>query len=160
NIDTADTIDVLKIINEEDKKVAYAVEKCLKDIACAIDKIASRMEDGGRLLYFGAGTSGRLAILDAAECPPTFGTDPILVQGIMASRIDAFKIAQEDIEDQKNKGVLEVKLKDITAKDSIIGISASGQASSVIGALEEGKRRGALTISISCNEKSLMDDIV
>lgn len=160
NIDTADTIDVLKIMNDEDKKVAYAVEECLNDIALAVDKIVDRMKEGGRLLYFGAGTSGRLAILDAAECPPTFGTDPELVQGIMAGGRDAFNIAQEDIEDHKIEGIAEVQRNEITEKDSVIGISASGQAAYVVGAMEEAKRRGALTISLTCNEKSAMDHIV
>lgn len=160
NIDTMATVDVLKVMNDEDKKVAYAVEECLDDIAIAVDKIVERMERGGRLLYFGAGTSGRLAILDAAECPPTFGTDPELVQGIMAGGRDAFNIAQEDIEDHKTEGVAEVQRKEITENDSVIGISASGQAAYVVGAMEEAKRRGALTISITCNEKSVMDEIV
>ncbi|MGI5852526.1 MAG: N-acetylmuramic acid 6-phosphate etherase [Caldicoprobacterales bacterium] len=160
HIDKVDTIDALRIMNNEDKKVAYAVEKSLDDIALAVDKIVERMQKGGRLLYFGAGTSGRLAILDAAECPPTFGTDPEMVQGIMAGGKDALSIAKEDMEDHKTEGILEAEKNRITEKDSIIGLSASGQAPYIIGVVEEAKRRGALTISITCNEKSPMDDIV
>nr|WP_207207947.1 N-acetylmuramic acid 6-phosphate etherase [Xylanivirga thermophila] len=159
NIDTMNTIDILKIMNEEDKKVAYAVERELGEIASAIDAIVERMQRGGRLLYFGAGTSGRLGILDAAECPPTFGTRPELVQGIMAGGgAGAFNIAREDIEDHKEEGAADVVKNNITQLDSIIGISASGQAPYVLGALEEAKKRGALTISIACNEQALLDD--
>lgn len=160
DIDTMDTIDVLKVMNHEDKKVAYAVEEQLDDIALAVDRIVSRMRKGGRLLYIGAGTSGRLAILDAAECPPTFGVEPNLVQGIMAGGSDAFNIAQEDIEDHRSEGVAEIKNKGVNNYDSVIGLSASGQAAYVVGAMEEAKRRGALTISIVCNEDSAMDGIV
>ncbi|HHW71162.1 MAG TPA: N-acetylmuramic acid 6-phosphate etherase [Clostridiales bacterium] len=160
NIDTMDTIEILKIMNEEDKKVAYAVEKSLDKIALAVDNIVERMKKGGRLLYFGAGTSGRLAILDAAECPPTFGTEPELVQGIMAGGSDAFNIAQEDIEDYKEEGAADVIKKEVTELDSVIGLSASGRAPYVVGALEEAKKRGAFTASITCNERSVMDDIV
>ncbi len=160
NIDIMDTIDVLKIMNDEDKKVAYAVEECLDDITLAVDKIVERMKKGGRLLYFGAGTSGRLAILDAAECPPTFGTEPELVQGIMAGGSGAFNIAKEDIEDYKEEGAADVIAKGITELDSVVGLSASGRAPYVVGAMEEAKKRGALTVSITCNERSVMDDIV
>ena len=157
NIDAIDTLEILKIMNTEDKKVAYAVEACLRDIALAIDEIVLRMKKGGRLLYFGAGTSGRLAVLDAAECPPTFGTEPDLVQGIMAGGSDAFHIAQEDIEDIKEEGVAEVKRKGIAGYDTVIGLSASGRAAYVLGALEEAKRRGVFTVSITCNEHSILD---
>ena len=110
NIDTMDTVDVLKVMNEEDKKVAFAVEKNLNQIALAVDQIVDRIQKGGRLLYFGAGTSGRLGILDAAECPPTFGTDPEMVQGIMAGGdLGAFNVAREDIEDHKEEGEAEVE---------------------------------------------------
>lgn len=160
NIDIMDTIDVLKIMNDEDKKVAYAVEECLDDITLAVDKIVERMKKGGRLLYFGAGTSGRLAILDAAECPPTFGTEPELVQGIMAGGSGAFNIAKEDIEDYKEEGAADVIAKGIIELDSVVGLSASGRAPYVVGAMEEAKKRGALTVSITCNERSVMDDIV
>ncbi len=160
DIDTMDTIDILKVMNDEDKKVAYAVEKCLEDIALAVDGIVERMEKGGRLLYFGAGTSGRLGILDAAECPPTFGTEPELVQGIMAGGSDAFNIAREDIEDYKEEGAAAVIRKEVTELDSVVGLSASGRAPYVVGAVEEAKKRGAFAVSITCNEKSVMDDIV
>lgn len=160
HIDTKDTIDILKIMNEEDKKVAYAVEKKLDQIASAIDQIVDRIERGGRLLYFGAGTSGRLGILDAAECPPTFGTDPELVQGVMAGGDSgAFNTAKEDIEDHREEGEAEVIKKGITHLDSVVGISASGRAPYVLGVLEAAKKRNALTISISCNEKTVLDNI-
>lgn len=160
NIDTMDTLDALRVINEEDKKVALAVEKQLDKIALAIDKIVERMQKGGRLFYLGAGTSGRLGILDAVECPPTFSTPPEMVQGIMAGGGQgAFNRAKEDIEDHKDEGVLAIQQAGVTELDTVIGISASGQAPYVIGALEEGKNRGALTISISCNEKAPMNDL-
>ena len=117
--------------------MAYAVEKSLSDIALAVDKIVERMRRGGRLLYFGAGTSGRLAILDAAECPPTFGTDPEMVQGIMAGGKDALSIAKEDMEDHKTEGILETERNRITEKDSVIVLSASGQAPYIIGLLKK-----------------------
>jgi N-acetylmuramic acid 6-phosphate etherase len=120
HIDKVDTIDALRIMNNEDKKVAYAVEKSLDDIALAVDKIVERMQKGGRLLYFGAGTSGRLAILDAAECPPTFGTDPEMVQGIMAGGKDALSIAKEDMEDHKTEGILEAEKNRITEKVQLL----------------------------------------
>lgn len=160
DIDRKDTIDVLKTMNNEDKKVAYAVEESLDDIALAVDKIAERMKRGGRLLYFGAGTSGRLAVIDAAECPPTFGIDSDMVQGIMAGGQDAIRRAQEDVEDNMAEGALQVEAHGVTEIDSIIGISASGQAAYVVGAVKEAKRRGTFTASISCNEASAMNDIV
>ncbi len=160
HIDTMDTIDVLKIMNEEDKKVAFAVEKELDQIALAVDQIVDRIQKGGRLLYFGAGTSGRLGILDAAECPPTFGTDPEMVQGIMAGGdLGAFSVAKEDIEDHKEEGEYEVIKRAITHLDCVIGISASGRAPYVVGVLEAAKKRNALTISITCNEKTIIDNI-
>ena len=160
NIDAMDTMDVLKVINEEDKKVAFAVEKNLKKIALAVDQIVDRIQKGGRLLYFGAGTSGRLGILDAAECPPTFGTDPEMVQGIMAGGdLGAFNVAREDIEDHKEEGEAEVEKRGITHLDCVVGVSASGRAPYVVGVLEAAKKQNALTISISCNEKTVLDNI-
>ena len=160
NIDRIDTLDILKVMNAEDKKVAYSVEGSLEDVARAVDRIVPRMKTGGRLLYFGAGTSGRLAILDAAECPPTFGTDPQQVQGFMAGGQNAFHIAQEDIEDRKEEGIREAQRQEITGRDTVVGLSASGQAAYIIGVLEEAGRHGALTISITCNEHSVLDRAV
>ena len=160
HIDAMETIDALKIMNEEDKKVAFAVEKNLKKIALAVDQIVDRIQKGGRLLYFGAGTSGRLGILDAAECPPTFGTDPEMVQGIMAGGdLGAFNVAREDIEDHKEEGEAEVEKRGITHLDCVVGVSASGRAPYVVGVLEAAKKQNALTISISCNEKTVLDNI-
>lgn len=160
HIDRMDTLSILKIMNQEDKKVAYAVEQKLDQIALAVDRIVERIKMGGRLLYFGAGTSGRLGILDAAECPPTFGTPPGMVQGVMAGGgLGAFEVAREDIEDHKEEGVADVSRKEITSLDCVVGISASGRAPYVLGVLEEAKRRGAFTVSISCNDSALIDNV-
>ncbi len=160
DIDTMDTLGILKIMNQEDKKVAYAVEEKLDQIAIAVDRIVERIKMGGRLLYFGAGTSGRLGILDAAECPPTFGIPPEMVQGVMAGGgLGAFEVARENVEDYKEEGIADVFRKGVTSLDCVVGISASGRAPYVLGVLEEAKRRGAFTVSISCNDKALIDDV-
>jgi len=160
DIDRMDTLSILKIMNQEDKRVAYAVEEKLEQIAMAVDQIVERIKRGGRLLYFGAGTSGRLGILDAAECPPTFGTPPEMVQGVMAGgSLGAFEVAREDIEDYKEEGIADVSRKEVTSLDCVVGISASGRAPYVLGVLEEAKRRGAFTVSISCNDRALIDNI-
>src|SRR5690606_30624724 len=121
-------------------------------ISDAIDAIADRMDQGGRLLYVGAGTSGRLAVLDASECPPTFGTDPELVQGIIAGGREALTRSVEGAEDDADAGAAALAELEVGPLDSVVGVSASGRAPFVLGALAEAGRREALTVSLSCNE--------
>ena len=154
DIDTVSTLEMVKKINNEDKKVAQAVEKELPKIAEAIDKIALRMQKGGRLIYIGAGTSGRLGILDASECPPTFGTPEELVQGIIAGGTEAIFRAMEGAEDSKQLAVKDLSNKCITENDTIVGLAASGRTPYVIGGLEYANKIGALTISVTCNANS------
>ncbi|UFJ41442.1 N-acetylmuramic acid 6-phosphate etherase [Brevibacillus humidisoli] len=151
NLDQLPTEQILKIMNEEDKKVAYAVEDVLPQVAKAVDLVSAALQKGGRLFYFGAGTSGRLGILDAAECPPTFGTNPQLVQGVIAGGTSALVEAIEGAEDLPELGREDVQKYGITDQDVVVGIAASGRTPYVIGALQEAKSRGAKTISLSCN---------
>ena len=154
NIDKVSTLDMVQIINNEDKKVALAVEKELVKIAEAIDGIVSGMQKGGRLIYIGAGTSGRLGILDASECPPTYGVSEELVQGIIAGGTEAIFRAKEGAEDSKELAIEDLKSKNITENDTIVGLAASGRTPYVIGGLEYANKIGALTVSITCNANS------
>lgn len=153
NIDTRSTREILSIINEEDKTVASAVEKVLDDVARAIDIVVESQKVGGRLLYIGAGTSGRLGILDAAECPPTFGTRPERVQGIIAGGEKAVFRSQEGAEDKPEGGAGAIAEKEVGPHDVVCGIAASGRTPFVLGALEEARRRGAKTIFVVCNNR-------
>jgi N-acetylmuramic acid 6-phosphate etherase len=148
---------MLTLINTEDQKVALAVRKELQNIAAAVDAIAIRMQRGGRLIYIGAGTSGRLGVLDASECPPTFGTFPGLVVGRIAGGSDALTSAVEGAEDDQNGGAAEVTGLNVNENDSVIGIAASGRTPYAIGGLQEAKKRGALTVSIVCNRPSQLE---
>jgi len=148
-IDISDSIDIVRIINEEDKKVAFSVEKRLEVIASAIDTIVEQLKIGGRLLYFGAGTSGRLGVLDAAECPPTFGTDPDLVKGYIAGGEKAMFVAQEGAEDREEYGIAELERIEVKSKDVIVGLAASGRTPYVHGALKKAKELGCPTILIT-----------
>jgi N-acetylmuramic acid 6-phosphate etherase len=154
DIDRISTLEMVGKINNEDKKVAKAVEKELPKIAEAIDSITLRMYKGGRLIYIGAGTSGRLGILDASECPPTFGVSEEIVQGIIAGGKEAIFRAKEGAEDSKQLAVEDLKSKNITANDTIVGIAASGRTPYVIGGLEYANEIGALTVSVTCNADS------
>ncbi|MFN3781169.1 MAG: N-acetylmuramic acid 6-phosphate etherase [Candidatus Kapaibacteriota bacterium] len=149
NIDTASTEEILKIINEEDKKVPLAVEKEIPNIAKAVELIVDAFKKGGRLFYVGAGTSGRLGILDAAECPPTFGTDPELVQGIIAGGKEAVFRAQEGAEDNIEEGRKTIERYGIKPPDVVVGLAASGRTPFVRGAISEAKNRGIKTIFIA-----------
>jgi N-acetylmuramic acid 6-phosphate etherase len=160
DIDRLSTFDMLKKINEEDKKVPLAVEKVIPSIAEAIDRIVPRMKKGGRLIYIGAGTSGRIGILDASECPPTFGVDPGLVVGIIAGGDSAIRNAIESAEDDVEGGRQDLVNINLTEKDSVVGISASGRTPYVIGALRYAKEVGALTIGLFCNENKNVENIV
>jgi N-acetylmuramic acid 6-phosphate etherase len=144
------------LINREDKKVPLAVEKEIPYIIQAADIIAEAFIKKGRLIYVGAGTSGRLGVLDAAECPPTFGSDPEMVQGIIAGGLEALVKAQEGQEDKKDQGAIDLRKKNITSRDVVCGIAASQRTPYVIGALEEAKRTGAKTIFIICNPRKVV----
>lgn len=155
-IDKLPTLEALRIINAEDKKVAEAVEKVLPAVARAVDGIVKRLERGGRLFYTGTGTSGRLGILDASECPPTFGVPPDLVQGIIAGGYDACYKAVEASEDDREAGARDLQARGFTADDVVVGIAASGRTPYTIGAVEYARQLGALTICITCNESTAL----
>ncbi|HZT28682.1 MAG TPA: N-acetylmuramic acid 6-phosphate etherase [Bryobacteraceae bacterium] len=153
-IDTLPTEEVLRIINAEDRKVAETVAREIPAIARAVDAIASAFEQGGRLFYIGAGTSGRLGVLDASECPPTFSVDHSLVQGIMAGGEAALAHPTEATEDDPETGVRDLRERGFTARDVLAGIAASGRTPYVLGAIAEANRLGAATIGISCTPDS------
>ena len=155
-IDEVSSAALVKIINEEDKKVALAVEKVLPEIAAAIDVIVARLKKGGRLFYAGAGTSGRLGILDASECPPTYGTPPEMVQGIIAGGMEAIFQAKEGAEDSPLLGKEDLANKHLTSSDVVVGIAASGRTPYVIGALNFATTQGAATIAVSCTPNSAL----
>lgn len=154
NIDKVSTLEMVKIINNEDKKVALAVENELPQIAEAIDGIVERINRGGRLIYIGAGTSGRLGILDASECPPTYGVSEELVQGIIAGGKEAIFRAKEGAEDSKELAIEDLKNKSLSENDIVVGLAASGRTPYVIGGLEYANIIGSLTISVTCNGDS------
>lgn len=153
-IDKLPTLEALRVINSEDRKVAEAIEQVLPAIANAVDGIAERLQRGGRLFYTGTGTSGRLGVLDAAECPPTFGVSPDLVQGVIAGGYDACYKAVEASEDDRDAGAKDLQSRGFTAADCLVGIAASGRTPYTIGAVEYARRIGALTVCIVCNENS------
>jgi N-acetylmuramic acid 6-phosphate etherase len=155
-IDAAESIDILKIMNDEDQKIAFAVQEVLADIDVAVKFTFESFKKGGRLIYVGAGTSGRLGVLDAVECPPTFSTDVQMVQGLMAGGENAFVKAVEGAEDQPELGENDLKAIGLTANDTVIGIAASGRTPYVIGALQYGRKIGAKTVALSCNKNALI----
>lgn len=152
-IDTLSTREILLKINDEDAKVAGAVRDEIEHITVAVDKIAEAFKNGGRLIYAGAGTSGRLGIVDASECPPTYGTPPEMVQAIIAGGTPAIFQAQEGAEDSRELAASELNILKVSEKDVVCGIAASGRTPFVIGALEEAKKRGAYTILVSTNSR-------
>ncbi len=159
NIDEKNIEEILRIINEEDKKVAYAVEKEIPKIAKVVDEIVKRIKRGGRVFYVGAGTSGRLGVLDASEIPPTYGMNPEVFQGIIAGGDWALRFSVEGIEDNYEQGRKDLEEKYIKAEDVVIGIAASGRTPYVISALEYAKSKGSFTVSIVCNEDTPMEKI-
>ncbi len=158
NIDILPTIEKLKIINEEDHKVAEAISHELPIIAKAVDIITNAMKHGGRLIYMGAGTSGRLGILDAVECPPTYGVDYNTVVGLIAGGKEAFIKAQEGVEDQESAGFADLKEINLAENDVVCGIAASGRTPYVIGGLKYANSIGCKTISIACNKNSVISN--
>ena len=153
-IDAVSTAELLAIINREDQKVAHAVEREIPNIAAALDAIAERYQRGGRLFYVGAGTSGRLGVLDAAECPPTFGVAPDRVQGVIAGGEAAVVRATEASEDHPEAGEADLKQRGLTAVDALVGITASGRTPYVLGAVDYARSLGALTVGLTTNPDS------
>jgi len=158
-IDTLSTTEMLKVINSEDQKVALAVEAVIPQIAQAVDAITHAFTNGGRLIYMGAGTSGRLGILDASECPPTYGTSPDLVVGLIAGGHQAILKAVENAEDNRKLAQNDLKDLNLTANDVVVGIAASGRTPYVLGGLEYATQVGATTVSVACNSVCPMADI-
>ncbi|MGR5126862.1 N-acetylmuramic acid 6-phosphate etherase [Photobacterium swingsii] len=159
DIDTLSTLDMLAVINNEDKKVAIAVEQVLPEIAQVVDAVAAAFQQGGRLIYTGAGTSGRLGILDASECPPTFGTKAEQVVGLIAGGHAAILRAVENAEDNQVLGKSDLTALNFTDKDILVGIAASGRTPYVLGAMTYAKEIGATTACISCNPHSPMTEL-
>src|ERR1700749_4768266 len=156
HIDELPTLEMLRVINNEDAKVAAAVAATLPDIGKAVDEIASRINDGGRLFYIGAGTSGRLGVLDASECPPTFSVSPTLVQGLIAGGDSALRKSSESSEDSPEQGAADLAAAGFTGQDVLIGIAASGRTPYVLGGLAHANPLGALTIAVTCVPNSPM----
>lgn len=151
DLDGLSALEIVQLINSEDAKVAAAVAEQANEIAQSIDAIAERLERGGRLIYFGAGTSGRLGVLDAVECPPTFNSPPEQVVGRIAGGYTALTSAVEGAEDRPDFGVDDMQAVNLTEKDSVVGIATSGRTPYVIGGLEYAQNIGAFTIGLSCN---------
>ncbi len=163
DIDSGSTLKILKLINQEDKKVPSGVERELTQIAKAVDLIVDSLKNGGRLFYIGAGTSGRLGVLDAAECPPTFGTDPEMIQGVIAGGKGTLIRSKEGVEDNYRAGAIDLKKRGVGAKDVVVGIAASRRTPYVLGGLEYAKKIKARTIFIFCNptsELAITPDVV
>lgn len=156
DIDKMSTLDMVRVINNEDRGVAEAVGTQLPEIAEAIDIIAASLKAGGHLIYVGAGTSGRLGVVDASECPPTFGVDYELVRGIIAGGEDAMFRAAEGFEDSEEKGAAAIDAGGVLAGDVVVGLSAAGRAPFVLGALKRAAEIGAVPLGITCNPDSLM----
>ena len=155
-IDLLPTHEILRQINDEDKGVALAIEKVIPKIAAAVDKIVDAFKIGGRLVYIGAGTSGRIGVLDAAECPPTFGVPPGMVVGLIAGGRDALTRAVEGAEDNAQRGVNDLQAIAVTSLDVVVGLAASGRTPYVIGGLDHAKRTGAFTIALTGNPNSML----
>ncbi|MDQ6679049.1 MAG: N-acetylmuramic acid 6-phosphate etherase [Acidobacteriota bacterium] len=154
--DQLTTEEMLRVINDEDARIAAAVQAEIPAIARAVDGISAALTAGGRLFYIGAGTSGRLGVLDASECPPTFNVPPDRVQGIIAGGESALSRATESSEDEPALGVRDLQARGFTSRDVLAGIAASGRTPYVMGAIEEANRLGALTIGISCTPDSAL----
>ena len=151
DIDVASTDAILRVMNAEDLTVPVAVGRAMPEIARAVDAIVAAWVRGGRLLYFGAGTSGRLGVLDASECPPTFGVPPTMVVGTIAGGDTALRMSVESAEDRPDAGAADVARHGVAADDVVVGIAASGATPYVIGAMREARARGAVTAGICCN---------
>ena len=160
HVDSLSALEIVQLMNQEDKQVPLAIEKCLPQIAQAVECIVAAFQQGGRLVYIGAGTSGRLGVLDASECPPTFGVSPEMVKGIIAGGERALRHPIEGAEDSKSQAVVDLQTIQFSSKDVLVGIAASGRTPYVIGALEYAKSLGSVTASIASNPNSAMANIV
>ncbi|WP_336630444.1 MULTISPECIES: N-acetylmuramic acid 6-phosphate etherase [unclassified Microbacterium] len=158
DLDTLSTSQLVQTMNRWDHDVPRAVERVLPEIAAAIDGVTQRLADGGRLVYLGAGTPGRLGILDASECPPTFNTDPGMVVGLIAGGDGAIRTAVENAEDDPVAAVNDLESLSLTARDVVVGISASGRTPYVVGGLRHAQALGALTVAVACNSPSAIGD--
>ena len=159
-IDTVDTLEMLRLINAEDAGVPHAVATQMPAIARAVDGIVARIREGGRLVYIGAGTSGRLGVLDASECPPTFNTPPGLVVGLIAGGDHALRHAVEAVEDQPDAGADALNSIEVSARDTVVGIAASGRTPFVLGAIRHANEVGALTVGICNTDGAPLSDVV
>ena len=160
HVDSLSALEIVQLMNDEDKQVPLAIEKCLPQIAQAVECIVAAFQQGGRLVYIGAGTSGRLGVLDASECPPTFGVSPEMVKGIIAGGERALRHPIEGAEDSKAQAEVDLQTIQFSSKDVLVGIAASGRTPYVIGALEYAKSLGSVTVSIASNPNSAMANIV
>jgi N-acetylmuramic acid 6-phosphate etherase len=151
NLDRMTATEIVRLMNREDQKVAAAVGREIPAIARAVDAIVGAIRKGGRLIYVGAGTSGRMGVLDAAECPPTFGTSPKLVQAVIAGGRRAITRAVEGAEDSERNGERDLRAKKLTRKDVVVGIAASGTTPYVVGALKYARKHGATTVAVTSN---------
>ncbi len=156
NLDQMSALEIVELMNREELTVRQAVESAAAAVANVVDKVAVAFQGGHRLFYVGAGTSGRLGLLDASECPPTFGSPPEQVQGILAGGLAAFERAVEHAEDRPEDGARELRERGLTSDDVVVGISASGRTPYVLGALEEARRVGAFTAGVFCNSQAAM----
>ena len=160
HVDSLSALEIVQLMNKEDKQVPLAIEKCLPQIAQAVECIVAAFQQGGRLVYIGAGTSGRLGVLDASECPPTFGVSPEMVKGIIAGGERALRHPIEGAEDSKTHAVVDLQTIQFSSKDVLVGVAASGRTPYVIGALEYAKSLGSVTVSIASNPNLAMANIV
>ena len=158
NLSQLPTLEALQRINDEDQRVAIAVREVLSEVAAVIEQIAPRLADGGRLFYIGAGTSGRLGVVDASECPPTFGVSPELVQGIIAGGPDAVFRSREGAEDSPEGGARDLREAGVIGKDCVVGLAASGRTPYVLGALDFARQSGCFTAGISVNPDGVLRD--
>jgi N-acetylmuramic acid 6-phosphate etherase len=158
NLSSLSPSEIVRLMNDEDKTVAVAVDLVLSDVARAVEGIVSRLRSGGRLFYIGTGTSGRLGVLDAAECPPTFGVSPDLVQAIIAGGYEACYRAVEASEDDTEAGENDLQARGFTQRDVLVGIAASGRTPYTVGAVSYARRLGALTIALACAPRSAITE--
>src|ERR1041384_2115377 len=156
HLSSQSTAEIIALMNDEDATVAAAVQRVLGDIVKAIDETVARLEKGGRLFYTGTGTSGRLGVLDASECPPTFGVSPELVQGVIAGGYDACHRAVEASEDNADASVTDLKLRNFGKGDALVGIAASGRTPYTVGAIKFAREIGGFTVGLTCVPESLI----
>jgi N-acetylmuramic acid 6-phosphate etherase len=157
-LDTLSALEIARVINSEDSSVAASVARALPAVALAIDAVAAAIGAGGRLIYVGAGTSGRMAALDASECPPTFNTDPEIIQFVIAGGIKALWSAVEGQEDSAELGIRDLRRKKPGKKDVVVGLAASGRTPYTVAALEFARKRGARTVAVTCNPESPLEN--